>query len=293
MPDTQVAVLQGHEGAVLAVRFNTQGTYCLSCGKDRTIRLWNPHKGIPIKTYKGHGYEVRDVTVSRDNSKIASAGGDKQLFLWDVASGSVIRKFRGHDSTINSVAYGADEEVLVTGGYDQFVKIWDCRSKSTEPIQAVKAFKDSVSLVTVHAAEIIAAGIDGSVRRLDIRLGRIYTDQLPAAVTHAALSHDGLCILAACADSTMRLLDKAGGELLAAYQGHVHDGVKLECGFMPNDAHVIGCSEDGYVLYWDLVDAVCAKRFRAHTGVVCSLAVHPDGSTLLTSSVDGAIRVWK
>lgn len=106
-------MLTGHEGAVLNVRFNTQGTYCLSCGKvrrrshvrsgdaaippcvlrvrylpprallmgphapavtdvrceanacapthekqDRTIRLWNPHKGIPIKTYAGHGYEV-------------------------------------------------------------------------------------------------------------------------------------------------------------------------------------------------------------------------------------------
>ncbi len=27
--------------------------------QDRTVRLWNPHKGIPIKVYAGHGYEVR------------------------------------------------------------------------------------------------------------------------------------------------------------------------------------------------------------------------------------------
>lgn len=72
--------------------------------QDRAIRLWNPHKGLLIKTYRGHGYEVRDVCVSEDNSKFASCGGDKQLFLWDVASGSSIRKFRGHDSTINAVS---------------------------------------------------------------------------------------------------------------------------------------------------------------------------------------------
>jgi len=71
--------------------------------QDRTLRLWNPHKGFAIKTYAGHGYEVRDVSVSVDNSQMASVGGDKQVFLWDVASGKVIRKFKGHDSRVNAV----------------------------------------------------------------------------------------------------------------------------------------------------------------------------------------------
>lgn len=33
------------------------------------MRLWNPHRGVPIKTYTGHGYDVRDVAVVSDNSK--------------------------------------------------------------------------------------------------------------------------------------------------------------------------------------------------------------------------------
>lgn len=37
--------------------------------QDRTLRLWNPHKGLAIKQYVGHGYDVRDVTISSDNSK--------------------------------------------------------------------------------------------------------------------------------------------------------------------------------------------------------------------------------
>lgn len=37
--------------------------------QDRTVRLWNPHRGIPIKTYTGHGYDVRDAAVVADNSK--------------------------------------------------------------------------------------------------------------------------------------------------------------------------------------------------------------------------------
>lgn len=64
LPTKEANVLKGHEGAVLAARFNADGNYCLSCGKDRTIRLWNPHRGIHIKTYKSHGREVRDVHVT-------------------------------------------------------------------------------------------------------------------------------------------------------------------------------------------------------------------------------------
>ena len=33
LPHREAAVLAGHEGPVLAVRFNRLGTYCLSCGK--------------------------------------------------------------------------------------------------------------------------------------------------------------------------------------------------------------------------------------------------------------------
>jgi hypothetical protein len=33
LPTQEAAVLRGHDGPVLAVRFNEQGTYCLSCGK--------------------------------------------------------------------------------------------------------------------------------------------------------------------------------------------------------------------------------------------------------------------
>lgn len=65
LPSKEAAILKGHEGAVLAVRFNKDGKYCLSCGKDRSLRLWNPHKGIHIKTYNGHARDVRDVAVSR------------------------------------------------------------------------------------------------------------------------------------------------------------------------------------------------------------------------------------
>ena len=46
LPRSEEHVLKGHEGPVLAVRFNTQGTYCLSCGKVRPPPLFR-HLRLP------------------------------------------------------------------------------------------------------------------------------------------------------------------------------------------------------------------------------------------------------
>lgn len=286
--------LTGHDGPVLAVRFNKAGTYCLSAGRDRTIKLWNPHRGVNIKTYTGHGYDVRDVAVSADNSRFASVGGDRQLFLWDVSTGRIIRKFGGHDGVINSVAYSPNNEVLVTGGYDQAVKVWDTRARTFSPLQIMRAFADSVSSVAITAsAEIVAGSVDGTVRRFDVRMGLEVCDTMAAPVTCVAVSGDGLSLLAGCMDATVRLVDKAGGDLLASYSGHKHASYSMDSCFTPSDDHVVSGSEDGKVYYWDLAEATISKAFVAHEGPVCTVAVHPNGAMLITAGTDGAVKVWK
>lgn len=294
LPSTLQHELKGHDGPVLAVRFNRTGTYCLSAGRDRLIRLWNPHRGVSIKTYTGHGYDVRDVTVSVDNSKFASAGGDRQLFLWDVATGQTIRKFAGHDGVINSVAYSPNNEVLVTGGYDQAVKVWDTRSRAHQALQVMRAFADSVTSVTVtKEAEIVAGSVDGTVCCFDVRMGLQLADDIGAPVTSVSVSHDGHCLLASCMDGAVRLLDKEGGDLLATYRGHKHTSYKLDSCLTPSDAHVVSGSENGQVFYWELVDAAVVKQFAAHSGAVCSIAMHPEAALLLTAGTDGTVKVWK
>lgn len=105
--------------------------------------------------------------------------------------------------------------------------------------------QDSVTCVAVSGSSIFAGSVDGTVRRFDVRMGRTSIDQLHHPVTGLAATRDGLCVLAACTDSTLRLIDVGGGQQLAAYTGHVHAAVKMDCCLTPSDAHVIGSSETG------------------------------------------------
>ena len=53
-------VPQGFTCTITLISCVGNGNYCLTCGSDKTVRLWNPHKGLRIKTYSGHGAEVLD-----------------------------------------------------------------------------------------------------------------------------------------------------------------------------------------------------------------------------------------
>lgn len=72
------------------------GNYCMTCGSDKSLKLWNPYNTTLLKTYNGHGYEVLDAQASCDNAQLCSCGMDKTIILWDVASAKMVRKYRQH-----------------------------------------------------------------------------------------------------------------------------------------------------------------------------------------------------
>lgn len=107
------------------------------------------------------------------------------------------------------------------------------------------------------------------------------------------LTKDEKSVLCACMADAMVLLDKSDGTVLATYRGHNHRTLKIECGFAKSDALVFAGSEDGFVFFWDILDATVKKRFQAHEETICSCVVHREQNSLLTSSTDGTIKFWQ
>lgn len=315
--------MAGHQGPVLCARFNRDGTYVMTTGQDRNIMLWNPTRveegedanvpldgarvlRKPIKAYTGHSHEVYGVAIARDNASFVSCGADRMVLVWDVATGRAKRKLAGHAHRVNAVALNAEGSVALSAGYDKTVRCWDLRSHAREPIQTLLHARDSVSSVCVRGHVIVSGSIDGCVRAYDLRMGALRTHTLPQAVTCAAVSNDGQCVLACTLDDRARLLDLGGGDLLAQYGGAAggseHAGAaqyrarsyKLEAGLAADDSHVIGGSEDASIFIWELVSAECVGVLKGHTAPVCALAVHPELSSMavLSGSHDGTARLW-
>eukprot|EP00919_Chromeraceae_sp_WS-2016_P044127 GHVR01105165.1.p1 GENE.GHVR01105165.1~~GHVR01105165.1.p1 ORF type:complete len:310 (+),score=69.93 GHVR01105165.1:22-951(+) len=294
--DNLLQRLEGHTGVVTNVKFNSNGTYCMSCSNDKTIRLWNPSRGIQIKEYSGpHNYEIFDVCISQDNSKFVSVGADKAAFLWDVSTAQVIRKFFGHHGRINCCALSpVSNEVLVTGSYDKSLMFWDMRARGRLPIQTLTDFSDAVSCMFVTDHECVCGCSNGVVYSFDIRGGRVCVDTMPAgSVVCVSQSKDGRCHLVSCTDETIRLIDTVTGELVQVFKGHKNKSYVVSSTFDHADEYVVSGSEDGCVCVWRVEKSQVMQSFPAHTHPVVAVCFHPiDGSIMLTGSHDKTIKVW-
>ncbi|CEM08840.1 unnamed protein product [Vitrella brassicaformis CCMP3155] len=294
VPWKSTATLRGHKGSVQNVRFNKDGSYCLSCGQDKTLRLWNPHKGLFIKEYKGpHNHEVNDAVVTPDNAKFASVGGDKFGFMWDVATGNVIRRLTGHEGKINCCEFNSSHELLITGSWDRTVRCWDLKSNTRAPLQILKEAKDSVTALCVTDDEILTGSVDGRVRRYDVRMGRLTTDDLKHPIGSVTLSNDENCVLVTCLDDTIRLLEKGTGELLNSYRGHTNHKYRVRAVLDPSDAHIFCGSEDHRLCVWDLLNPKLLHHEKAHGGAIFTVRFHAEKEAMLTTSADGLIKVWR
>ena len=275
------------QGAIRAVRFNFDGNYCLSCGSDKTIKLWNPINQLLIKKYGGHGYDVLDVVGSNDNCQLASCSADKSVMYWDVASGQIIRRFRGHAAQVNCVDFNEESTVILSGSVDSSVRAWDCRSRKFTPVQIMDEAKDSITSIQVNDHEILTSSIDGNLRRYDLRTGRLILDCIGVPVTCVKFTKDSQCTLSSAHDDTLRLLDIETGELLGEYTGHQNNKYNIECALNRKDDHVISGSEDGLIYIWDLItSSIKTKLFVKKSKPVNSIAVHCEKDLMLASCED-------
>lgn len=138
------------ESRIRKVRFNIDGNYCMSCGSDKRIKLWNPYQGRLLKTYSSHGDEVLDVDASCDSSQLVSGSSDKSVILWDVSTGQVLRRLRKHAGFVTCVKFNEDSSVAISGSQDNTISCWDLKSRSHEPIQVLNDAQDTITSLQVR-----------------------------------------------------------------------------------------------------------------------------------------------
>lgn len=167
---------------------------------------------------------------------------------------------------------------------------WDIRTRKLDPIQVLRESKDSITSLIVTDCKIITGSLDGTLRTYDLRVGEMVCDSIGESVTDVTLTKDGQCLVAACRDDAVRLIDTDSGDLLSEYKGHETNDFLVECGVLSNDSQIVCGSGSGEAFVWDLVTGNVIKKLSVGK-VVHSLATHPTTQDLLFAS-HGDIQIW-
>ncbi len=204
---------------LMQVAYSPNDEVLASAGYDQAVKVWDcrSRSWEPIQTMRVFADSVTSVTVTEQCARETLLPVVVWPFRPDLMQGRAARRGGAHAMCLTgaSLCHGGAHDCLDSAAveYDTFVRPQSCTAASRctwlTAHNGVTTVSDGPSgTCRRRRAEIVAGGVDGTVRRFDVRMGLELGDDLGAPVTCVAVSHDGNCLLAACTDGALRLLDK-------------------------------------------------------------------------------------
>jgi WD40 repeat protein/serine/threonine protein kinase len=301
----ELAVLRGHAGAVVCVRFAPDGASIVSGSADRTARVWS-RDGRLLATLDGHAGAVFHVRWSPDSRHVLTACGDPahpprvegEAFprgsTSTVALGARVWTADGRalaavepDGLVNCAEFLPGGEAFVVGTGAAYVHALDGRLLATLPdhegrLGAVAVSPDGQRIATSGPdLKVRICGVDGRPLR-EVRGNWYFVGGLAWAPTGRRLLATGPGHLRASVwDEDGRMLVSLGPcDELVARAEFSHDGRRIAAASFDRTARV-----------WDIGGEELAV-LRGHGDAVLGARFSRDGRHVVTFSADGTARSW-
>ncbi|CAL8333089.1 unnamed protein product [Boreogadus saida] len=115
--------VEAHKGAVLAGRWNYDGTALITAGEDGQIKIWSK-SGMLRSTLAQQGSPVYSVAWGPDSDRILYTSG-RQLVIKPLQPSAKVIQWKAHEGLILKVDWNSVNELILSGGEDCRYKVWD------------------------------------------------------------------------------------------------------------------------------------------------------------------------
>jgi WD40 repeat protein len=260
--------LTGHTSPIVAIAASPTGSQVVTGSLDKTLRLWDLDAGESVELGIHEGGSVSAVAWLPDGVRVLSAGRDGRILLWNTATLQQTGELTADSDSrlpIQALALSPDGRRVVTGGDERVVRVWDVQA-SAQVLEIEIDDRATRALAFAPSGETFAVGtVDGSVTLYDLEgevVGRLTGH--PSAIRVLEYSNDGLTLLSAAFDGTIRVWDLGSGFEVRRYV--LDDRLSVNSAVISADEQtIITGLTDGRVRLWRLyptLDSLLAWTFN-------------------------------
>ncbi len=252
--------LTGHTGSVYALKYSPSGSTLCSASFDMTCLLWQ-HRPIEYDIMDDDDDDVDAVYTNDPNENS------------NVATYHNFHVLRGHKNAVLDCSWFTnDNRTVVTASADQTLMLWDIASQQRLRKYTLHHTGIINAVTTINEHQFASASDDTSIILWDRRSKHptgTYTTNYP--VLAVAASHGGVVseyqIYTAGIDPVIRIWDIRRNDRSSSSSKNMASSSKLEEGQQLDQIH-------------------------GHGDTVTCLSVHPEGTHLLSNSMDRSLMQW-
>lgn len=283
----------GHKSGIETLATNEDGKHLITLGQDHKLRRWHFKPDSPLTRLLGeHQNGVTAFALHPAGSMLATAGKDGNIHIWSL-DGGLIRTLKQQNSILQSITYSTSGQMLASGDKAGNINLWHLdKDRAPTPLTG---HKDAIYSLAFSPDDslLVSGGEEGEVRFWNARDGTERGEPAgphPGGITRIAFSPDGTELAVASLNGRINFWNTRDHSNIADLKAD------------DNTIWSVAYSRDGALIATASDDEVVVIRARESMQVLGTLSGHdsgatdaqfsPDGSTLVTSTRDGKIRLW-
>jgi len=213
-----------------------------------------------------HSSAVTSIKISPDQTKFATCTSDSRINIFDISTGKLISTLIGHTKGISDIEFSPiNSNILASCSDDLTIRLWSISKQ-----KCIKILKKH----TYH-------------------------------ITTIKFTTKGNILISGAADETITIWDINSGKTLKTLAAH-SDPVLSLC-LTPDNTIIVSASYDGLMRLFDLETGQCLKTLTYNSTShgtatastndvlnfpISNVEISPNGKYILSSSLDGLIRLW-
>ena len=313
-------VLHGHRGSVVAARFSADGLRILTASADGSARVWRFADDPDV--LRGHDAGIEHASFAPDGRSIVTASMDGTTRLWP-RDGRRPALLRGHrEGSSVTAAFSPDGQRLATAASDGLARLWSLTSVpptllATLPPEPLRGPPLTELAWSPDNHRLALAAEDGALFLTTLGPDdRPTTTTLPghtAAIRALAFTPDGQRLATAGDDTTLRLWDLHAAPITSTLlTGPIPTPVPSDTNTIHGAPPTIATPTPSAPIHGALHtihppvppdssppaqpvppdSSPPAQPVPPDSLPIRTLAITPDGATLLSAGDDATARVW-